>query len=60
MVSFWYPQVVPAKDFRMLRRDKALRRMLLMWGPKEKWVSKVTPRIFVEGEGKVVYCDGWD
>lgn len=45
MDSFWWPHVVPAKDLRMFRREEALERMLLMWGLKEKWVSKVTPRI---------------
>jgi len=57
MVSFWCPHVVPAKDFRMLRRDEALRRMLLIWGPKEKWVSKVTPRILgflLRGRGRLL------
>lgn len=50
MVSFCAPQSEPARALRMLRREVARETMSEMWGEKVKWVSKVTPRIFVDLE----------
>ena len=44
-VSFCWPQVVPARAFRMLRRGDARETIEAMWGEKVKWGSKVTPSI---------------
>ena len=50
IVSFWWPQEVPANALRILRREEALVLREEMWGAnekgKEKCVSRVTPRIF--------------
>ena len=45
-VSFCCPQVEPARDLRMLRRDAALSVTEFICGEKVRWVSKVTPKIF--------------
>ena len=44
-VSFCWPQKVPARARRMLRREEARDIMESMWGEKVKWGSKVTPRM---------------
>ena len=43
-VSFWCPQVVPARAFMMLMRLENLVVMFLMWGPKVRRGSKVIPK----------------
>ena len=45
MVSFCWPQLVPARALRMLRRGVMRVMRLLMCGPKVKWGSRVTPRM---------------
>ena len=44
-VSFCWPQKVPARARRMLRREEARETMESIWGEKVKWGSKVTPRM---------------
>ena len=44
-VSFCWPQSVPARARRMLRREAERWIMDETWGAKVKWVSKVTPRM---------------
>ena len=54
MVSFWCPQVVPARALRRFRREEARAAMEEIWAEKLKWVSKVTPRILgVFSRGKM-------
>ena len=43
--SFWCTQEVPARHFRILRREVTLEERFWTWGVKVKWVSKVTPRM---------------
>ena len=45
-VSFCCPQVEPARDLRIRKRDAALSAIEFICGEKVRWVSKMTPKIF--------------
>ena len=54
-------QVVPARALMMLRRLDVLVVMFLIWGPKVKKGSKVTPRIlgFLSSGMMLLLMDTW-
>ena len=44
-VYFCWPQLVPARTLRILRRGEARDTIEETWAEKVKWGSKVTPRM---------------
>ena len=66
IVSFCWPQVVPASARRMLIRGVAREMMELMWGVNVKWGSSVTPSMrgcLARGRGvlfRVTWGCEWD
>ena len=60
-VSFWWPQVVPARAFMKLRRLDVLVVIFLIWGLKLKRGSKVIPKImgFLSSGMTSLLMDTW-